>query len=311
MDLTEIYPAKVFRHWQCGLCKVSIIAPPEINVFHIIPANDSQAGGIRERQNVYSMVFAGSVAPTIEQLNRLVDNAPQMARDLVSLLTTFCTYSVVLDVVFGTHQVLAVAFRNFVRRWELEAQSVVHTVFSADEIPALMPLVQRRVQLENQYWMNQVPLLLPGAFPTLPEYGSIIRDVQMRNWNTFQAIPARDTQRPLTPQPSLPSLNAGGPPSVHAPPLVVAPSAVPAPRPPASPNIGLVERYGRYGGRLRTLTARLRSQLPLADDGTQLCLAYCLTTHCNTTCHRRATHQPLTTTEESRVGAFLTAGEVE
>ena len=28
-----------------------------INVFHIIPSNDSRAGGVRERQNVYSMVF--------------------------------------------------------------------------------------------------------------------------------------------------------------------------------------------------------------------------------------------------------------
>jgi hypothetical protein len=290
-----------------------------INVFHIIPANDSRAGEIRERQNVYSMVFAGSVAPTIEQLNRLVDTAPQMARDLVSLLTTFRAYSVVLDVVFGTDQLLAVAFRNFVRRWELEAQSVVHMVFSADEIPALMPLVQRRVQLENQYWMNQVALLPPGEFPPLPEYGSIIRDVQMRNWNTFQAIPARYTQRPLAPPPSLPSLNAGGPPSGRAPPPALAPSAGPAPRPPAvstavsnpTPNVGIIERYGRYGGRLRTLTARLRSQLPMADDGTQLCLAYCLTGHCNTNCHRRVTHRPLTTTEEGRVAAFLTAGEVE
>jgi hypothetical protein len=60
-----------------------------INVFHIIPSNDSRAGGIRERQNVYSMVYAGSVSPMIEQLQRLADTAPQMARDLVSLLTTF------------------------------------------------------------------------------------------------------------------------------------------------------------------------------------------------------------------------------
>ena len=87
-----------------------------INVFHVIPANDSRAGGIRERQNVYTLVFAGTVAPTIEQLCRLVDTAPQMARDLVSLLTTFRAYSIVLDVVMGAHQVLAVAFRNFVRR---------------------------------------------------------------------------------------------------------------------------------------------------------------------------------------------------
>jgi hypothetical protein len=291
-----------------------------INVFHIIPSNDSRAGGIHERQNVYSMVYAGSVSPTIEQLQLLVDNAPQMARDLVSLLTTFRAYSIVLDVVLGANQVLAVAFRQFVRRWELEAQSVVHMVFSPDEIPALMPLFQRRVQLENQYWMNQVPLMPPGAFPNLPDYNSIIRDVQMRNWNNFQAIPVRYTQQAPAPQPPLPTLNAGGPPSGRAPPLVIAPPAVPTPHQPAvsnavsnpTPNTGLVARYGRYGGRLRVLAAQFRAQLPMADDGTsQLCLAYCLTGHCNTTCHRRATHRPLTTTEEGRVGAFLTAGNVE
>jgi hypothetical protein len=49
----------------------------------------------------------------------------------------------------------------------------------------------------------------------------------------------------------------------------------------------------------------------MADDGTQLCLAYCLTGHCNSNCHRHAMHRPLTTTEEGRVGAFLTAGNVE
>ena len=77
------------------------------------------------------------------------------------------------------------------RRWELEAQSTVHAVFTADEIPALMPLFQRRIQLENQYWMNQVPLMPHGTFPTLPHYDGIIRDVQMRQWNMFKAIPAR------------------------------------------------------------------------------------------------------------------------
>jgi hypothetical protein len=46
------------------------------------------------------MVYAGLVSPTIKQLQHLVNNAPQMARDLVSLLTTFWAYSVVLDVVF-------------------------------------------------------------------------------------------------------------------------------------------------------------------------------------------------------------------
>jgi hypothetical protein len=184
-----------------------------INVFHIIPSNDSRAGGVRERQNVYSMVFAGNVAPTIEQLHQLVDTAPQMARDLVSLLTIFHAYSIVLDVVFGPHQVLSVAFRNFVQRWELEAQATVHMVFTPNELPALMPLFQRRVQLENQYWMNRVPFMPPGTFPPLPDYDGILRDVQMRQWTTFQAIPARYTVRATAPPPPLPALNAGGRPS--------------------------------------------------------------------------------------------------
>jgi hypothetical protein len=230
-----------------------------INKFHINPSNDGQASGIRKRQNVYSIVYAGSVAPTIEQLQHLVNTAPQMARDLVSLLTTFRAYSVVLDVIFGEHQVLAVAFRNLVRRWELEAQSVVHAVFSVDEMPALMPLFQRRVQLENQYWMNQVPFMPPGSFPTVPDYGNIIRDVQMRNWNNFQTIHARHMQRTPAPQPSLPALNAGGSPVNHVPPPVTAPPPAPPPRQPAAsnavnnptPNTTLMARYGRYGGRLR------------------------------------------------------------
>jgi hypothetical protein len=291
-----------------------------LNVFHIIPSNDSRAGGIRERQNVYSMVFAGSVSPTIEQLCRLVDTAPQMARDLVSLLTTFRAYSIVLDVVLGPNQEFAVAFRNFVRRWEMEAQSTVHGVFSADAIPALMPLFQRRVQLENQYWMNQVPLMPPNTFPPLPDYGGIIRDVQMRQWNSFQAIPARYTQQVPAQPPPLPALNAGGPPTARSPTPSSVPLAAPAARQPAAssavtnptPNTALIARYGRYGGRLRVLAAQLRSQLPMADDGTsQLCLAYCLTGNCNSNCTRRGTHRPLTTTEEGRVGAFLTAGNVE
>ena len=292
-----------------------------INVFHIIPSNDSRAGGVRERQNVYSMVFAGNVAPTIEQLHQLVDTAPQMARDLVSLLTIFRAYSIVLDVVFGPHQVLSVAFRNFVQRWELEAQATVHMVFTPNELPALMPLFQRRVQLENQYWMNRVPFMPPGTFPPLPDYDGILRDVQMRQWTTFQAIPARYTVRATAPPPPLPALNAGGPPGARAPPPpILVPPPAPAPRPPVvsnavtnpTPNASLLERYGRYGGRLRVLTSQLRLQLPMADDGTnQLCLAYCLTGNCNSNCARRGTHRPLTSTEEGRVGAFLTAGNVE
>jgi hypothetical protein len=182
-----------------------------------------------------------------------------------------------------------------------------------------MLLFQRCIQLEHQYWMNQVPLMPDSILPTLPAYDSMICDVQMRNWNNFQAIPAQYTQQLPASQPLLPTLNAGGPPGARAPPLVVAPPAVSAPRPPPvstavtnpTPNVELVERYGRYGGGLRILTAQLRSQLPTADNGAQLCLAYCLTRHCNSNCHRRATHRPLTTTEEGRVGAFLTAGNVE
>ena len=72
-----------------------------------------------------------------------------------------------------------------------------------------------------------------------------------------------------------------------------------------------MNRFTGYGGRLRNLTALIREQLPVADDGTtNLCLAYCLTGNCNSACARRTTHRPLTATEEARVGASLTAGNV-
>jgi hypothetical protein len=93
-------------------------------------------------------------------------------------------------------------------------------------------------------------------------------------------------------------------------PPAVAPTAVPAPCQPAAstavtnptPDAKLIEQYGRYGGRLRILTAQLRSQLPMADDSTtQLCLAYCLTRNCNSNCARHGMHRQLTNTEEGAV----------
>jgi hypothetical protein len=145
--------------------------------------------------------------------------------------------------------------------------------------------------------------------------------VLMRQWHNFQAIPARYTHQPQPPTPALPRLNDGGAPAANPPGRGGNPPtpAGPARTPPASssvtnpsPNAALLARYARYGGRLRVLTGQLRAQLPMADDGTtQLCLAYCLTGMCNSNCARRATHRPLTSTEEGRVAAFLTAGNIE
>lgn len=175
-------------------------------------------------------------------------------------------------------------------------------------------MIQRRLQLENQYWLNQVPLMAAGVLPPTPNYNGILRDVQLRLWNNFQGLPPRYVVQPPPPAPMLPSLNNGGPP-----PLVIPPAA-PAPlRQPAAagvtnptPNAGFIARYGRYGGRLRVLTNQLRDQLPTADNGrSQICLAYCLTGNCNSNCRRRDSHRPLTASEEARVAAFLTAGNVE
>jgi hypothetical protein len=175
-----------------------------LSLFLMVGTNDPQAGGVRDRQTVFTMVNGNAMAPSMDELSRLVDNAPKMAGDLVALLTILRAYSILLDIVLGINHVLAVAYRGFVRSWDQQAQQSINGHFNATEIPALMPLIQRRLQLETQYWLNQVPLMIGGNLPKLPDFDDILRDVALRHWNRFQAIPARYTVRPALPMAVLP-----------------------------------------------------------------------------------------------------------
>jgi lysophospholipase L1-like esterase len=196
----------------------------------MVGTNDPQTGGICERQAVFTMVTGGAIAPDMEQLGRLVDNAPKMANNLVALLTILRAYSILLDIVLGPNHVFAVAYRNFVQCWDQQAQQSINGHFNTTEIPALMPLIQRRLQLKNQYWLNQVPLSAAGRLPQLPDYDKILRDVALRRWSNFQAIPPLYTVQPALPlQTYCRSTMVDLPPVAHAPPPLVIPPPAPAP----------------------------------------------------------------------------------
>lgn len=49
-------------------------------VFSVVGANDADAGGVRARHSVYNMVNAGNMAPNMEQLHQIVNDAPCMAK---------------------------------------------------------------------------------------------------------------------------------------------------------------------------------------------------------------------------------------
>lgn len=88
---------------------------------------------------------------------------------------------------FGTNHPLATAYRGFVGRWDSVAQAQINRHFLAAELQGFMPLVQKRVQFETQHLVNQVSVMPLGRLPDLPQYSTIIRDVEMRSWHMFQA----------------------------------------------------------------------------------------------------------------------------
>jgi hypothetical protein len=198
---------------------------------------------------------------------------------------------------------------------ELEAQSVVHAVLSPDEILALMPLFQHRVQLGNQYWMNQVPLMPPGTFPKLPAYDSIIATCRCAELEQFPGHPGTVHSAAARTATSLANLEcmrfpwcssstASGRAAISS--YAASRSRIDGGHQPYA-ECNLHRVIWAVQGQIALLTAQLRLQLPTATNSTnQLCLAYCLIGNCNSNCARHSTHRPLTAAEEGRVGAFLT-----
>ncbi|MHA7856421.1 hypothetical protein [Marinobacter shengliensis] len=283
-----------------------------LSIFKIISAHDPQATAARNRSTVYATLQAGNVAPTLDDTKQLMESAPKMPSGLVALLQMLRAYSILLDVVFGGQHPLALAYQRFVRRWDQSSQNEINAHFDAHAIAPFCPLVVRRVQLLTQVWINEAAtsLVLPVGPQDLPRYGDIIRDVTLRNWPSFQTIPRRYLQ---TPTPSrgtsgqLPPANDGGTGGASR-------GGGSGSNPTAErvtntgPNPALTNRYSTHQGRLGDLIRQHAEHLPKADnDQDQICLSYCLTGGCNSNCRRRATHRPLTTTEEARVEGFLAA----
>jgi len=283
-----------------------------LSPFLVCTGLNQDAAHARDQAVIYQLVYAGSAAPTLDQLRQLVSSAPSMPATMLGLMVTFKGYSVLLDVILGVEHRLSVAFRSFVSTWE-KVMLDVEVAFGG-QIGAVVPLFLRFVQLSCIQFFNAAVLL--GTVASLPPLGQLITCVQYRNWQSLPPLPGHYFQ-PAPPA----APPGGGAPVLPAPSQQRRPPGSPAGTPAGTqvsvtnvrPDRALMSRFERCNTALRTLTSHESAvPLPMNEANTsQLCLSYCLRGSCFSGCQRTTTHRLLTSSEKATVDAWLTRVGVE
>jgi hypothetical protein len=72
-----------------------------LSPFLMVAGTPDEQAEACERSRVYSMVYVGNAAPTLDQLTHLVTNAPKVPKTLLQLLSTYGAYVYIAGSGFG------------------------------------------------------------------------------------------------------------------------------------------------------------------------------------------------------------------
>jgi hypothetical protein len=124
----------------------------------------------RERSVVYGMLHGGQVAPSLDQLWKIVATAPQMACTLIVLEQNYQGYSTLLDVLLGVNHRVLLYFCAFMESFQYLKMEVEEQF--GKEIHAALPLFQWYMQLTMARFFNNATV--HGANMRLPRVNDLI-----------------------------------------------------------------------------------------------------------------------------------------
>lgn len=272
--------------------------------------------------SVYAATYGGNALPTTADLRRLAKSPAVFPTTTLQTVTQLGGYLALIHVSMGKNHPFTTAFRNFYEsmRPEIErAESYLHS--QAGGVAPIAARLFMKIHIITNRFLHKLSITPLGEEgPMLPPYTDIVNQMVYRSFFQFPSLPPQYiTKTPPIDNRATQELPPSGGDKVPKAKKDAATRSETV-RNKDHLSAALVSRYCQFiaserGQPVKELVMKPGITKPLADNlpnkrENQLCLNYHLTESCHDLCPRKKTHRSLTTTEEQKVGQFLTDANV-